>query len=185
MATACRSAPPTRLGDVDRDDRRDRRHHLARLLLVKMEDAGQHLRLADVELAARLGLGDQPLELLGRAVRGLGVGIDAEPAQHPLRGGVEREDERPEDDDEGPHGRRDPPGEALGVLNRVELGDDLADGALEERDQHVGDHHAHDHATPWPPCLPKIGSSAWAIAGSPSAPMPIEAIVIPTWQAEM
>ena len=27
------------LGDVDRDDRRDRRHHLARLLLVQVKDA--------------------------------------------------------------------------------------------------------------------------------------------------
>ena len=87
-----------RLGDVDGHDRRNRRHHLARLLLVQVEDAGQHLGLADVELTASLRLGDEPLELLGRAVRGLGVGIDAEPAQHPLRGGVEREDERPEDD---------------------------------------------------------------------------------------
>ena len=32
---------------------------------------------------------------------------------------------------------------------------------------------------------PSNGSRMWAIAGSPTAPMAIEAIVIPTWQAEM
>ena len=32
---------------------------------------------------------------------------------------------------------------------------------------------------------PSSGSSTCAIAGSPRAPMPIEAIVIPTWQAAM
>ena len=32
---------------------------------------------------------------------------------------------------------------------------------------------------------PNTGSRRCAIAGSPSAPMPIEAIVIPTWQAAM
>ena len=32
---------------------------------------------------------------------------------------------------------------------------------------------------------PSSGSIRCAIAGSPSAPMPIEAIVIPTWQAAM
>ncbi len=32
---------------------------------------------------------------------------------------------------------------------------------------------------------PSAGSSRWAIVGSPSAPMPIEAIVIPIWHAAM
>ena len=41
--------------------------------------------------------------------------------------------------------RREPARHALRVLDRVELRDDLADGALEERDQHVGDHHRHGH----------------------------------------
>ena len=42
-----------RLGGIDRDDRRDRRHHLARLLLVQVEDAAEHPRLAGVERAAQ------------------------------------------------------------------------------------------------------------------------------------
>ena len=133
------------LSDVHRHHRGDRRHHLTRLLLVKMEDPGEHLRLTDVKMAARLGLGDQPLELLRGAVRRLGVGIDAEASEHPLGGGVERDDERPEEDDEGLHGRGDPAGKGLGVLDRVELGNDLADGALEEDDQQIGDPHAYGH----------------------------------------
>ena len=40
------------LGGVDGHDRGDRRHDLARLLLVQVEDAGEHPRLARVELAA-------------------------------------------------------------------------------------------------------------------------------------
>ncbi len=40
-------------------------------------------------------------------------------------------------------------------------------------------------AASWPAGPPSSGSRACAIAGSPSAPMPIEAIVIPTWQAAM
>ena len=40
-------------------------------------------------------------------------------------------------------------------------------------------------AAEWPSGPPNSGSNRCAIAGSPSAPMPIEAIVIPTWQAAM
>ena len=63
------AAPQRRLdvfGQVDRDDRRDRRHHLARLLLVQVEDAAEHAGLARVELAARARLADQDAQLLGR-----------------------------------------------------------------------------------------------------------------------
>ena len=54
------------LGQVDGHDRRRGRHDLARLLLVQVEDAGEHPRLAGVELAAGERLLDQHLELLGR-----------------------------------------------------------------------------------------------------------------------
>ena len=40
-------------------------------------------------------------------------------------------------------------------------------------------------AAPWPSAPPSSGSNTCAIAGSPSAPMPIEAMVMPTWQAAM
>lgn len=39
--------------------------------------------------------------------------------------------------------------------------------------------------TALPTAGPSTGSSRWAIVGSPIAPIPIEVIVIPTWQAEM
>jgi hypothetical protein len=39
-------------------------------------------------------------------------------------------------------------------------------------------------ATPWPTTPPSGSSSRFAIAGSPMKPIPIEAIVIPSWQAE-
>jgi len=50
---------------IDGDDRRDWGHHLAGLLLVQVEDARQHPRLARVDLPAGVGLGDQALELVG------------------------------------------------------------------------------------------------------------------------
>ena len=52
------------LGDVDRDHRGDRRHHLARVLLVQVKDAAEHARLAGIQMPAGVGLGDQALELL-------------------------------------------------------------------------------------------------------------------------
>ena len=39
------------LRGVHRDHRRDRRHHLTRLLLVEVEDAGEHPGLAGIEHA--------------------------------------------------------------------------------------------------------------------------------------
>ena len=60
-----RAAPPRRCRDVDRHHGRDRRHHLARLLLVQVEDAVEHLRLARVELPAGCAARDQHAQLLG------------------------------------------------------------------------------------------------------------------------
>jgi hypothetical protein len=64
-----RDAEVERIGDgggrIDGDHRRDRRHHLAGLLLVEVEDAAQHRRLPWVEFASHSGLGDQQLEVLG------------------------------------------------------------------------------------------------------------------------
>ena len=64
--TQRRSASLDGVGDVDGDHRGRGRHHLARLLLVQVEDAGQHPRLAGVELAAGHRLLDQHLDLLRR-----------------------------------------------------------------------------------------------------------------------
>ena len=82
-----RSAVSTSSADVDGHDRRDRRHDLPRLLLVQVEDAGEHAGLARVQLAARVALGDDRLELLGgpALLASTCVGIDAQPAQDPVR----------------------------------------------------------------------------------------------------
>jgi hypothetical protein len=71
----------SRLGHINSHHGRDRSHHLAGLLLVEMKDAGEHVRLTEVDLSARVRLGDDPLELVGGATLGLGVGIGAEHAQ--------------------------------------------------------------------------------------------------------
>src|SRR6202044_3909015 len=65
--------------------------------------------------------------------------------KHPFRGGVEHADQRPEGDDEGVHDRRDAARERLSVLDRVELGHDLTDRALEEDDQYIGDDRRYGH----------------------------------------
>ena len=131
--------------EIDGDHRGDRRHHLPRLLLVEVEDAGEHVGLAGVELAAGLRLGDDPLELVGRAALRLGVGIGPQHPQHPVRGGIQRDDERVEDDPEELQRPGDPPGDALGVLDHVELRDHLADRGLRGRDQQIGNDHRDHH----------------------------------------
>ena len=74
-----------RLGGVDRDHRRDRRHHLARLLLVQVEDAAEHPRLAGVERAAQPRAVDDLLQVLGGVVL-FDVGrVDAEEADDRVR----------------------------------------------------------------------------------------------------
>ena len=144
VETQRRSAASTVSDDVDGHDRRDRRHHLAGLLLVEVEDAGEHVRLADVELPAGLGLGDDPLELVRRPALGFGVGIGSEHPQDRVGGRVQHEDERVEQHPEELKRPRDPAGDPLGVLDRVELGDDLAGDRLGDGDQQVGDDHG-DH----------------------------------------
>src|SRR5205085_10069020 len=95
-----------------------------------MKDAGQHAGLAGIDLTAGPRVGDKPLELVGGASLRLGVGIGAERAKHAARGRVEDEDEGVEDDAEELEAARNPACKYLGVLDRVQLGDDLAGDAL-------------------------------------------------------
>ena len=83
-----------------------------------------------------------------------------------------------------PQRPRDPPRQPLGVLDHVELRNDLADRALGARDQHVREDDRDHDRCPWLTPAERLLQQVW-IAGSPSAPIPIDAIVIPTWQAEM
>ena len=173
------------LGDVDGDHRRDRRHHLARLLLVEVEDAAEHPRLAGVEGAAELGAVDDLLQVLG-GVALFDVGrVDAEEADDRVG------DRRSAPSSPGPSparnqlsGRETRRAVALGVGDRQHLRHLLADADVERGDEGEGDRHARaPTAAPWER-PPKTGSSSFASEGSPRKPIPIEAIVIPTWQAE-
>jgi hypothetical protein len=128
------------LGDVDGDDGRDRRHDLARLLLVEVEDAGEHPRLAGVELAAGVGLGDERAHLLGAGpLLEARLGLDAERAQHGVGRLVEEVDERPHEPVEDVQRPRDALGDGLGVDDRVDLRHLLADRDVPRRDEHVRD----------------------------------------------
>ncbi len=133
------------LGGVDRDDRGNRRHHLARLLLVQVEDPGEHARLALVDLTPGLGLRDQQLELVGGAAATLEVHVDAEQPQDAVGDRGERDDERPEHDTEGLQWPRHPAGDRLGAVDGIELGHHLAGHELhgcDERERHDrGDRH--------------------------------------------
>ena len=59
-----------------------------------MKDARQHARLARVDVPAGVGLGDQALQLIGRAAAALAAHVDAEQAQDAVGDGRQRDDER-------------------------------------------------------------------------------------------
>jgi hypothetical protein len=107
---------------------------------VQVEDAGQHPRLPGVELPAAERLGDQHLELLGRAalVELVGLG-DAEHPQHRVRDGVEQVDERAERLGEQLQRAGDPPRDGLGPVDREDLRDLLADRDVQRRGDDVGE----------------------------------------------
>ena len=106
------------------------RHHLAGLLLVQVEDAPQHPGLARVELPAGVGLGDQALELVGRAAAGLLAHVDPEHPQQARGDRGDRDDHRPEQDAEALQRAGDAARDALRAVDRVELGDHLAEDQL-------------------------------------------------------
>ena len=94
------------LRHVDGHDRRDGGHHLARLLLVEVEDAREHPRLAGVDLALMRALGDQQLEILGGAdLLELRPRVDPEQPQHGVRCRVQQLDQRVESGAEPLSGR--------------------------------------------------------------------------------
>ena len=141
---AGRHAAPQRLldvlGHVDGDDRRCGCHDLARLLLVEVEDACEHRRLARIELATAQRLLDEHLELLGRLpVVEVTRRPHANDPQDRVRGPVEERDERLEDLREEVERARDEPRRGLGLLNRPDLRDLLAERDVQGGGQQVGE----------------------------------------------
>ena len=163
-----------------------RRHHLPRLLLVQVEDAREHPRLARVELAAAAALGDQQLEVVGgRGLVELRLGVHADRPQHRVGHGVERPDERLEGHPEQLERARRAAHRGLGVGDREDLRHLLADRDVQRGGDEVGDRRARSASdTPWGTESPSRLSIRLAIAGSPMKPMPSEAIVMPSWQAD-
>ena len=133
------------LRQVDRDHRRDRRHHLARLLLVQVEHAGEHARLAHVEMPAGVGLGDQSLELIRRAAAAFEVHVHAHQPEDPSGDGRQPEDERPEHHAERLQWTGDASRDQLGAIDGVELGHHLPGDQLRRGDHQVGHDHGDDH----------------------------------------
>ena len=136
-----RSAVSTSLATSTVDDRGDRRHDLAGLLLVQVEDASQHPGLAGVEVPAGVGLGDQALELVRGAAAGLLAHVDPQHPQQARGDRGDRVDHRPEQDREPLQRARDAARDALRAVDRVELGDHLAEDQLHRGHDHVGEHH--------------------------------------------
>ncbi len=120
-------------GDVDGDDGGAGGHHLAGLLLMQVEDAGEHPRLAGVEVAAGVGLGDQALELIGGAAAGLVAHVDSEHLEDPRGDCGDRADDGAEEDAEPLQGAGDAASDALGAVDGVELGDHLPEDRAARR----------------------------------------------------
>jgi hypothetical protein len=129
-----------RLGYVDGHHRRDRRHHLSRLLLVQVEDAREHPRLARVQLPAALAARDDQLQVLGRAdVLELRARVNADQPEDPVRSRVERPDQGVEDTPEQLERTRHAHQRLLGVDDRVDLRHLLAEGDVEGGRDQVGE----------------------------------------------
>ena len=130
---------------LDRDHLRPRDHHLVHLLVGEVEDLVEHLALPVLDLAGlardvqqhlQLGLG---VHLVLRARR-----LKADPAQHGGRHVLEKPDERREEHEEAPHGRRDGQRGPLRVAERDALRHELADHDVQRRDHDEGDHDRQD-----------------------------------------
>ena len=93
---------------------------------MQVEDAREHPRLARVYVATRIGLGDQPLELIRRASAALDAHVDAEQAQDAIGDCRQGDDQRPEEDAEELQRASDAAGDGLGTVDGVELGHHLA-----------------------------------------------------------
>ena len=129
-----------RLRGVDGDHRRDRRHHLARLLLVQVEDAGEVPGLARVEATALGAARDQQPQLLRRGLLGDRVRVDAEEhADDPVGRPVGGEDQRVQGGAEELQRPGDFQQHGLGAGDRQHLRRLLAEDHVQEGDEGEGD----------------------------------------------
>ena len=130
--------------DVDRDDGGDRRHHLAGLLLVQMEDTVQHLGLAWIQIPTRTTPSDQALQLLG--AHRLQITFDLDP-QDPRDDEVRRLVEHPyngvENDSEPLERNGRPPQHSLRTSDGHHLRGLLADDHVRRRNDQVGNSHRY------------------------------------------
>src|ERR1700733_2822218 len=131
------------LGDIDGDDRRRRRHHLAGLLLVEVKDAREHAGLALVDLAALVRLCDQALELVRGAAAAVLAHVHAQEPQDAICNGRQSDDERMEKRAERLQRPGDSPGDGLGSIDGIELGHHLPRDQLRGGDDREGDDHSH------------------------------------------
>ena len=107
----------------------------------RWKHAGQHPRLARVDVPAGVGLGDQALELVRRAAAPLEAHVDSEQAQDAVGDRRQHDDQRMEQHAEGLQRTGDAPRDRLGAIDRVELGDHLAGDQLRGGDDQEGDDH--------------------------------------------
>ena len=118
---------------VDRDDRRDRRHHFAGLLLVQVEDAAEHPGLPGIERAAA-GRRLDDLAQVGAGVLLVQVPrVDAEEPNDRVRCVVEQVGERRAQGAEYVERPREQACGCLSLRDREHLRDLLADGDMERR----------------------------------------------------
>ena len=174
------SASSTDLGGVDGDHRRDRRHHLARLLLVQVEDARRASPPRRGRASRRSRLADDRLHVLGgvlllelaRARRRTAARSRSRSSSRPTVNGALRTRN-------ALSGRARAAAVASGAGDREHLRHLLADrdvdrGHERERDRH-GDRRRRRRAR----ARRRPAPAGAASAGSPRKPIPIEAIVMP------
>jgi len=136
------AAPQRRLdglGGIDGDHRRDRRHHLARLLLVQVEDAAEHPRFARVEVPPRPRAVDDLLQVLGGVVFFEVLRVDAEEADDAVGDPAQRLGHRGGRHGEPAQRAGDAAGGLLGVGDRQHLRHLLADRDVDRGDEGEGD----------------------------------------------
>ena len=135
--------------DRERNDVHARDHHVVGVLVAEVEDLGDHLLLLLLDLAVPLRAVEEHPQLGLRVDVALRAGrLHPHRAQDQLGRPLEDPDQRPEEDEEPTHRRRDGQRHALGVLQGHALGDELADDDVQERDDQEREDDREDRRHP-------------------------------------